>query len=60
MSLAYGALLLVLALYKGREFWKLNGVNGSRLVFVLVRDQAIYYAMYDLFKWKSEKLTSSS
>ena len=45
MPLAYGALLLALALYKAREFWKLNGFSGSRLVLVLIRDQALYYAV---------------
>ena len=48
VPLAYGALLLILALYKAREFWKLNGFSGSRLVRVLIRDQALYYAMYVL------------
>ena len=46
IPLAYGALLLVLALSKAREHWKLNGFSGSRLVLVLIRDQAFYYAMY--------------
>ena len=43
IPLAYGALLLILALYKAREFWKLNGFTGSRLVVILIRDQALYY-----------------
>ena len=44
--LAYGLLLLMLALHKARKHWKLSGLSGSRLVFVLIRDQAIYYALY--------------
>ena len=45
IPLAYGALLLVLAVYKARELWRLNGFTGSRLVLVLIRDQALYYAV---------------
>ena len=45
IPLAYGSLLLILALYKAREFWKLNGFSGSRLVLVLIRVQALYYFM---------------
>ena len=48
IPLAYGSLLLVLALPKAREHWKLNGFSGSRLVLVLIRDQVIYYAAYVL------------
>ena len=46
LPLAYGFLLLILALFKAREFWKLNGYRGSRLVLVLIKDQAFYYFMY--------------
>ena len=45
ISLAYDALLLILALYKARGLWKLNGFSGSQLVFILIRDQALYYVM---------------
>ena len=45
IPLAYGALLLVLALYKARELWKLNGFSGSRLALVLIKDQVFYYAV---------------
>ena len=45
IPLAYGALLLVLALYKAREFWKLNRFSDSRLILVLIRDQVFYYAV---------------
>ena len=44
--LAYGFLLLILALFKGHEFWKLHGHSGSRLVLVLIKDQAFYYILY--------------
>ena len=43
IPLAYGALLLILALYKARALWMLNGVTGSRLVVILIRDQVLYY-----------------
>ena len=57
LPLAYGALHLVLALYKARILWKLNGFSGSRLVLVIIRDQAIYYAMYVLCMRDLRKLT---
>ena len=56
IPLAYGALLLVLALPKATEFWKLNGFSGSRLVLVLMRDQIFYYAAYAFLKHNSKKL----
>ena len=46
LPLAYGALLLGLALYKATEFWKQHGLRGSLLVFVLVKDQAIYFTLW--------------
>ena len=46
LPLAYGSFLLVLALFKAREFWKLRGYNGSQLVLVLIEDQALYYLLY--------------
>ena len=45
IPLVCDTLLLVLALYKARALWTLKGFNGSRLVLVLIRDQALYYAM---------------
>ena len=45
LPLAYGALLLILALHKAREFWRQNGFNGSGLVLVFIRDQSFYFAM---------------
>ena len=46
IPLAYGALLLALAVPKARDLWRLNGFSGSGLVFVLIRDQVLYYVMY--------------
>lgn len=43
--IAYEILLLILAIFKSSEHWKLNGFHGSRLIFVLVRDQAMYFMM---------------
>ncbi|KZT00706.1 uncharacterized protein LAESUDRAFT_764378 [Laetiporus sulphureus 93-53] len=45
IPLAYEALLLALALYKATKFWKSNGLHGSRLVWVLIKDQAVYFAL---------------
>lgn len=44
--MTYGTMLFVLAILKAIEFWKLNGFHGSRLVFILVRDQAMYFMLY--------------
>lgn len=44
--LAYGILLLLLATFKAAEFWKLNGFHGSHLVFVLIRDQVMYFVLH--------------
>ncbi|KAL5476994.1 hypothetical protein ACEPAI_3180 [Sanghuangporus weigelae] len=42
--MAYGMILLVLALYKAAEFWKLSsGFKGFHLVRILIEDQVIYY-----------------
>ena len=57
IPLAYGALLLVLALRKAGEFWKLNGFNGSLLALVIIRDQAFYYALYALIIKNESELT---
>ena len=45
LPLAYGALLLGLALYKATEFWKQHGLRGSLLIFVLVKDQVLYFTL---------------
>lgn len=45
IPLAYGTLLLSLALYKATEFWRLNGFHSSRLVLVLITDQAFYFTL---------------
>ena len=42
--LAYGTLLLVLAVYKARAVWKESaGLKGLEMVKVLIRDQAVYF-----------------
>ena len=43
LPLSYGLLLVILALFKATEHWKLNGLHGSRLVFILIKDQAVYF-----------------
>lgn len=43
--LAFEALLMVLALYKATEFWRLYGFHGSRLLRVLITDQIIYFIL---------------
>ena len=43
--MAFGTLLLVLALFKASEFWRLSGLSGSRLVVVVITDQAFYYSL---------------
>lgn len=45
LPLAYGSLLLALALYKATEHWKLHGIHGSQLLFVLIKDQAFYFLL---------------
>ena len=45
LPLAFGSLLLLLALFKATAYWKLDGYSGSQLVLVLVKDQAFYYIM---------------
>ena len=42
---AYGAVLLVLALIKATEFWRMAGLRGSKLMFVLLKDQVLYYVL---------------
>ena len=45
LPLAYGALLLALALFKATQYWKQNGYSGSRLMLVIIRDQILYYVL---------------
>ena len=45
VPVAFGALLMVLALYKATGFWQLNGIHGSRLVRILITDQIVYFAL---------------
>ena len=46
LPLAFGTFLFILALYKALQFWKEGGIWGSRLVLVLITDQAIYFLLY--------------
>ena len=43
IPLAYGALLLCLALFKGIEYWRMDGLRNSELVLVIIKDQVFYY-----------------
>lgn len=45
IPLAFGTILLVLALFKGWQNWQDVGAHGIRLIWVLIVDQAIYYVM---------------
>ncbi|KAL5514178.1 hypothetical protein ACEPAG_2266 [Sanghuangporus baumii] len=46
VPVVYGMILLVLALYKAAEYWKLSsGFKGFHLVRVLIQDQVIYYGL---------------
>lgn len=44
--MAYGVILMVLAIYKAAEFWRLSsGFKGLNLVKVLIVDQIIYFVL---------------
>lgn len=43
--MAYALLILAMTVYKAKEFWDMDGFHGSRLVFVLIRDQAMYFIL---------------
>ncbi|KAL5512653.1 hypothetical protein ACEPAG_2919 [Sanghuangporus baumii] len=46
IPMAYGAILMILALYNAVEPWKISaGFKGFVLVKVLVRDQALYFIL---------------
>ncbi|KAL5524819.1 hypothetical protein ACEPAF_9965 [Sanghuangporus sanghuang] len=46
IPLVYGLILLVLALYKAAEYWRLSaGFKGFTLVKVLIQDQVMYFAL---------------
>ncbi|EJC99668.1 uncharacterized protein FOMMEDRAFT_160095 [Fomitiporia mediterranea MF3/22] len=46
IPLSFGSLLMILAVYKAAEFWKMSaGLTGFSLVKVLIQDQLIYYAL---------------
>lgn len=44
--MVYGIMLMVLAIYRAAELWRLSsGFKGSKLVKVLIVDQAIYFVL---------------
>ncbi|THH02981.1 hypothetical protein EW145_g6637 [Phellinidium pouzarii] len=44
IPLLYGLILMILALYKAAEYWKMSaGFRGFELVKVLIRDQVVYF-----------------
>ena len=45
MPLAFGILLLVLALVKVTSYWQNLGFRGSQLFLVLIKDQILYFAL---------------
>ena len=46
IPMAYEGILMVLALYKAAEYWKMSaGLKGFTLVKVLIRDQALYFVL---------------
>ena len=48
--MTYGAILMVLALFKSAEYWKMAaGFKGFPLVKILIRDQALYFLLYVLY-----------
>ena len=44
--MSFGTVLLVLALYKAKEYWKMStGIKGMVLVKVLIIDQFLYFLL---------------
>ena len=44
--MAFGTLLMGLALYKGYKYWKMNsGLKGIELIKVLLIDQFLYFML---------------
>ena len=44
--MVYGAILMVLALFKAAEYWRISaGFKGSTLVKILIRDQVLYFML---------------
>lgn len=44
--MVYGAILMVLALFKAAEYWRISsGFKGSVLVKILIRDQVLYFML---------------
>ena len=46
IPLAFGTLLMTLAIYKAAEYWRLSsGFKGFLLVRVIIQDQILYYGL---------------
>ncbi|KAL5500904.1 hypothetical protein ACEPAH_9291 [Sanghuangporus vaninii] len=46
IPMVYGAVLMVLALYKAAEYWRMSAkLKGSTLVKVLLQDQVLYFLL---------------
>ena len=44
--MVYGTILMVLAIYKALEYWKISaGSKGFTLVKILIRDQVLYFML---------------
>ena len=50
VPIGYDILLLCLALFKATGYWKLNGFHGSQLVFVVIKDQVLYFILCVTFR----------
>ena len=48
MTVTVGFILLSLALFKTIEHWRLSRLKKSGLVYIIAKDQIIYYLMYVL------------
>lgn len=42
--MVYGVILMVMAIYKAAEYWRMSsGFKGFNLVKILIIDQAVYF-----------------
>lgn len=44
LPLAFGTILLFLALLRARTYWEEHRMSGARLVLILIKDQVLYFA----------------
>ena len=49
MAATVGFILLSLALFKTIEHWKLSRYQKTGIVYIIAKDQIIYYLMYVLY-----------